>query len=242
MLKAVFFDLDGTLLPMDETTFTKVYFKLLCKKMLQFGYDDTQKMINTIWQGTMMMYKNDGKKTNEQVFWDAFCSVYGEEKRKDIPIFDAFYSDEFLATKAYTGENPLAEKIVSFCRDNLQNVVLSTNPIFPKEGQMSRLSFIGLKREDFDFVTDYSNSYFCKPNPSYFKALLERFDLKPEEVILFGNNTHEDGDCAAALGIKTYLVKGHIIYSDKTKEGVTYEEIEMNEIIPTIQKEIQLRR
>ena len=32
MLKAILFDLDGTLLPMNEEEFTKGYFKLLCKK------------------------------------------------------------------------------------------------------------------------------------------------------------------------------------------------------------------
>lgn len=35
MLKAVIFDLDGTLLPMNEDEFTKGYFSLLCKKTFQ---------------------------------------------------------------------------------------------------------------------------------------------------------------------------------------------------------------
>ena len=33
MLKAVLFDLDGTLLPMDQDKFVECYFGLLCKKM-----------------------------------------------------------------------------------------------------------------------------------------------------------------------------------------------------------------
>ena len=32
-LKMILFDLDGTLLPMDQDVFTESYFKLLCKKM-----------------------------------------------------------------------------------------------------------------------------------------------------------------------------------------------------------------
>jgi hypothetical protein len=66
------------------------------------------------------------------------------------------------------------------------------------------------------------------------------FILKPEEVILFGNNNYEDGDCASSLGIKTYLVKGYIIYNPKAKG--TYEEIEMKDIIPTIEKEKEQRK
>ena len=33
MIKAILFDLDGTLLPMDQDTFIKAYFGLLAKKL-----------------------------------------------------------------------------------------------------------------------------------------------------------------------------------------------------------------
>ena len=45
MLKAVLFDLDGTLLPMDEEKFTKGYFGMLCQKLAPFGYD-SEELVN----------------------------------------------------------------------------------------------------------------------------------------------------------------------------------------------------
>ena len=39
MIKNILFDLDGTLLPMDNEVFLKYYFKLLLKKMVPLGYD-----------------------------------------------------------------------------------------------------------------------------------------------------------------------------------------------------------
>ena len=36
-ITTVLFDLDGTLLPMDQDAFTKGYFKLLAKKLLPYG-------------------------------------------------------------------------------------------------------------------------------------------------------------------------------------------------------------
>lgn len=54
MLKAVIFDLDGTLLPINEDEFTKGYFSLLCKKLSKFGYEPNE-LINTVWQGTKSM-------------------------------------------------------------------------------------------------------------------------------------------------------------------------------------------
>ena len=239
MLKAILFDLDGTLLPMDEQVFVKGYFTYLYKKVAPYGYQDFALLTDTIWKGVYNMYKNDGSKTNEERFWEIFVQVYGEKSLKDIPLFDSFYANEFKQAKAFTNENPYAKEIVTFAKENVGKVILSTNPIFPKVGQATRLSFLSLKEEDFDYVSNYSNSYYCKPNPLYFKTILEQFNLKPNEVILFGNNTLEDGDCASSLGIKTYLVKGFIIYSPKAKG--TYQEIEMKDIIPTIKEEMKAR-
>ena len=38
-IKAVLFDLDGTLLPMDQDEFVKAYFKLLAARMVPKGYE-----------------------------------------------------------------------------------------------------------------------------------------------------------------------------------------------------------
>ena len=97
MLKAVFFDLDGTLLPLDEEKFTKLYFGLMCQRMAPFGYNK-EELINVIWSGTKKMYLNDGTKTNEEVFWDEFVKFYGVDKLQDKETIDEFYKEEFRKT------------------------------------------------------------------------------------------------------------------------------------------------
>ena len=233
MLKAVFFDLDGTLLPLNEEEFTKIYFGLLSKRMIPLGYEP-EELISVIWAGTKAMYKNDGSKTNEEVFWDVFKSHYGIEKMKDKEYIDEFYTNEFRKTKESCEENPLAKDIISFCKDNNLLVVLSTNPIFPKTGTMTRMSYIGLNEEDFDYVTYYENSSYCKPNPMYFKKLLNKFNLKPEEVIVFGNNTYEDGECAKLCGIECFVVGNYVINSPKT--NTQFEHVLMKKVIDKIKK------
>lgn len=235
MIKAVFFDLDGTLLPMDEEEFIKVYFISLYKKVAHLNYEK-EKLIKTIWDGTEAMYKNDGTYTNEQVFWNLFKKYYSEDQLKDKEIFDSFYINEFKSTKNVCKDNPLAKEIVNFCKNNLKYTILSTNPIFPYAGTLTRMSFIGLKEDDFDFITAYENSSYCKPNPKYFEFLLNKFNLKADEVILFGNNTIEDAYCATQVGIKTYLVDGNII--DKKGLLNKFELIQMEDIIPTIKKHL----
>lgn len=67
MIKAIFFDLDGTLLPMDLSEFLKTYLGMLGKKMEKYGYEKN-KLIDTLMTGTNMMVKNDGSRTNYDLF------------------------------------------------------------------------------------------------------------------------------------------------------------------------------
>ena len=90
MIKAVLFDLDGTLLQMDQDNFIKTYLEGLASRLVPLGYDkDT--FIKGIWLGTGAMVKNDGTKMNEKVFWDTFVKICGERALNDIPTFDDFY-------------------------------------------------------------------------------------------------------------------------------------------------------
>ena len=63
-IKAVLFDLDGTLLPMDEKVFTKAYFGQLAGKLAPHGFDSNA-LIDAVWRGTAAMVRNDGSRTNE---------------------------------------------------------------------------------------------------------------------------------------------------------------------------------
>lgn len=99
----MFFDLDGTLLPMDEKKFTECYFGLLCKKLAPLGYE-AEKLIKTVWGGTKLMVKNDGELSNEQVFWNYFSTVYGENAQKHKAVFDEFYVSDFKTPKRFAAK------------------------------------------------------------------------------------------------------------------------------------------
>ena len=65
MKKAILFDLDGTLLPMDEEKFTKYYFSMLCEITAPLGYKP-EDLVREIWKGTAAMVRNNGTMTNEE--------------------------------------------------------------------------------------------------------------------------------------------------------------------------------
>ena len=213
MIKAVLFDLDGTLLPMDEKKFTECYFGLLCKKLEPLGYDK-EKLIKTIWTGTSLMIKNDGGLTNEKVFWQHFADVYGKDKLSDKRVFDDFYVTEFKRAKIVCGENPDARKIIDYAKSLKLKIILASNPVFPIAGLLTRAEFVGLNDKDFDYVSGYENSGYAKPNPDYYKEILNANRLSAEETIYFGNSKTEDFDPAESVGIKCFLVNSDRLQYD----------------------------
>ena len=215
----ILFDLDGTLLPMDHEIFTKTYFKELLKKICPFGYE-SQEVIDGVWAGTSAMIRNTGVSTNENLFWEKFSSLLGERVLNLKDEFTHFYSNEFHSVKAATCANPLASEAVQEARRKANKVVLATNPIFPLCAVESRLSWLGMQASDFDFITSYENSSYCKPNPDYYRDILKRYDAKPEDCLMIGNDVEEDGEASAQVGIDAFIVLDNMISKGKDLDGM----------------------
>ena len=54
MITTILFDLDGTLLPMDQDVFVQDYLKRMAKKLSPHGYD-ADLLVKAIWKGTGAM-------------------------------------------------------------------------------------------------------------------------------------------------------------------------------------------
>lgn len=210
-IKAILFDLDGTLLPMDQNAFVQSYFGLLAQKLAPRGYEP-KKLIDGIWAGTASMVKNDGSSSNETVFWKQFEGLVGPQVHEDMPLFEEFYRNEFAGAKAACGYQPQAAEVIALAKEKGFRVVLATNPIFPAVATQNRIRWAGLQPEDFELYTAYENSRHCKPNPAYYTDILEEIELRPEECLMVGNDVTEDM-VAKTLGMQVFLLTDCLINS-----------------------------
>lgn len=209
MLKAVLFDLDGTLLPMDLEVFIKAYMKHLAAYLAPHGFDP-EALIRAVWDGTFAMMGNDGTFTNEAVFWKKFTEVYGRDVSDSLPLFEKFYETDFVRAKAVCGFAPEAAETVRLCKELGLTVILATNPIFPRIATRQRVEWAGLSFDDFALVTTYENSRFSKPTEGYYREILTSCSLAPEECLMVGNDVDDDMP-AGNLGMRVFLLTNHLI-------------------------------
>lgn len=208
-MKAILFDLDGTLLPMDQELFVKAYLKRLAGFMVPHGYDP-EKLIQTIWTCTGAMVKNIGKERNEEIFWKNFNAITGKDRVCEEATFLEFYQTEFQKVQDACGRNPLAAETIRQLKEDGHTLILATNPLFPQIATYSRIRWAGLSPEDFTLVTTYENSSFSKPNLDYYREILSRLNLQPEDCLMVGNDMEEDM-IAERLGMKTFLLTDCLI-------------------------------
>ncbi len=210
MIRAVLFDLDGTLLPMDQDVFVKSYFSELCAFCAPHGYEP-EALVRGIWEGMAAMTANDGRATNEEVFRRSFTARFGERSADDFPLFDRFYEGPFGACAASCGYTPRAREVLDMLHANEVKCVLATNPVFPLSAQKMRMQWAGISPSDFEFVTSYDVSHFAKPNPAYYTEILGRLGLGPDECRMVGNDTDEDMGAANRAGIRGFLLTDCLI-------------------------------
>jgi len=100
------------------------------------------------------------------------------------------------------------------------------------------MQWAGLNPEDFDLITTYENSSYCKPNMEYYKSILNTIHKEPGKCMMVGNDVKEDM-CAAKLGMDVFLLKDCLICSEEEdishlKQGSFDELLEFIQKLPNV--------
>ena len=207
-MKNILFDLDGTLLPMDVEEFTQKYFGYIVQTMNNNNRDG-KAILKAIGYGVDTIIKNDGTLKNDVLFWNTFEKVCGISREEIESEFTVFYENVF--DKISSGiQSPKMIQSVSILKEKGYKLYLTTNPLFPRIATEKRVKWAGLNIEDFELITTFENSSFCKPNINYYKEVLESQNLDVNECMMVGNDVKEDG-VVETLGIPVYLVNDYLL-------------------------------
>lgn len=226
MINTIFFDLDGTLLPLDMQKFMEIYFYQM--GLVFDDLIDPKVLVKNIWTATEVMVQSLDDQTNEVNFMRKFGELVGEDI---LPVyqqrFTKFYDEGFLKVKNSVFDVPFIKESVAVLKKKGYEMVIATNPLFPEKAIHHRIRWAGFQPEEFKYITSYERNHFCKPQLNFYTELLEATGKVPTECLMVGNDVQEDM-IASQLGLETYLITDHLIHRSQepfqsTHQG-TYED------------------
>jgi len=206
-LKALLLDLDDTLIDNSMDTFIPAYFRAL--EAFVAGVVEPGRFIQELLKATRAMDGNDGTGlSNEEVFVAAFFPALGVPREEMEPLLARFYAKAFPRLAPLTGQRPAAPMIVDWAKRRGLQVVIATNPLFPRTAIEQRMAWggVGVDRYDYELVTCYENSHATKSSPAYFREIADSLGRQPEECLMVGDNWGWDVVCAGEAGIPSFWI------------------------------------
>lgn len=216
MEKIILFDLDSTLLQMNQDLFLKKYFFLVGEKAKELGYNK-EDFMKVFIKSAYSIIDNDGSQTNEELFWSNIKKEYPEISYLKEQ-FMKFYMEEFNSISEIVYKSSLPNDIIHLFKEKGYRIILATNPLFPVIATYQRMKWAGLNPKDFDYITTYEECRYCKPNRKYYLEIFEKMNISMEESIMVGNDTTDDF-LDLPEGIKKILITDYLIC--KPNEPIT---------------------
>ncbi len=212
-LSTLLFDLDGTLLPLNQDAFFAGYFGALMPTIAHLGHP--QELQRAILKATeRAILDEDPNLTNEDAFKVAFRELSNVPLDAIWPYFDDFYAGAFGTLRHYSQPTDISREICRTAIEKGYRLAVATNPVFPESAILHRLRWAGLEDIPFALITTIENMHFCKPNPKYYMEVATKLDAAPDECMMFGNDVQEDG-VAGNVGMETFLVTDCLIDNGK---------------------------
>ncbi len=207
MLRAVLFDLDGTLLTNPMERFIPEYVRALAEYLVELVPAD--RLVPELLAATRAMAANDGSgPTNEETFAAAFYPALGIDRERLEPVLGRFYEEEFPKLRRLTRQRPEARALVDWAFALGLDVVIATNPLFPRTAIYQRLVWAGVPVEQFPYtlVTTYEIMHATKDHPAYYREILERLGRPAEACLMVGDDWGWDIRPTVELGMHAFWI------------------------------------
>jgi FMN phosphatase YigB (HAD superfamily) len=203
-VRAILFDLDGTLLNVEMNAYIFGYAEGLARCFADLTNRCT--FANALMKSAFdLLNSDDETRTNEEFFLGRLSQRLGISPDIIKTRLEAYYYDGLQLLAPLVRPFPLVRRILGHCFANDLEVVIATNPVFPRPVVDARIDWGRLSDFPFHMVTSYENCRFCKPHPRFFRDILNARRLQPNEALMVGNDAEYDLPARNA-GIPTFLL------------------------------------
>ena len=208
----VLIDLDETLLSIDIDVFVQDYLKALGTFLNNNNQDETVQLLSQA--ALAMIMKSMPGQTLEQTFDNAFYPQMNVEKNDLWEKANTFYGTVFPDFRTYASPKSAAVELVESAFSNNHQVVIATNPCFPRTATLQRLQWAALDPQTYPFqlISTYETFHFCKPHTAYYAEVLAQLGWSEQPAVMIGNSWENDILPASKLGLPTFWVTDHSSY------------------------------
>ncbi len=198
-------DLDNTLLSNDIQTFLPAYMQALGMHLKDFA--EPNRLLRALMDATreMVVHKRPDR-TLKEVFDAAFYPALGIHPQEMQEAISTFYREVFPTLREFTRPRPEAQTLVKQALAKGYDIVIATNPLFPKVAILQRLEWAGISPQGHDLrlITSYEDFHFCKPNPAYYAEILAQLGWPSGGIVMIGDDFDNDILPAHRAGLPTF--------------------------------------
>ncbi|MBN2088200.1 HAD family hydrolase [candidate division KSB1 bacterium] len=202
MLEAVLFDLDNTLILFDEKDYFKNYISKVAIWFKDLMPEDLFKV--RLMTASQALLQNNGEMLNVDFYFNVFAKDFEDKKNLFWQRFKDFYATEYDQFESLVtvpkGVKTVMQRLLA---KNLK-LVIASNPMFPLNIQLKRLSWAGIADLPYTLITHIENMTYCKPRLEYYQQIGEMINVPPSKCLMVGNDPVND-IIVANLGMKTFL-------------------------------------
>lgn len=208
-MNTIIFDLDGTLLPMDQDAFEDTFYKSLRQYFQGLGYEE-ELLKSTLENGTTSMMENNGFQSNREVFETVIDAAYGKKASRFLRDYKKYFRKDFDIVRLNTRPIPDAPACIQTLKRKGYSLVLASSPLLPEEAILKELDWAGLSKNDFVYISACENSCYGKANLQFYRSLPKKIGRAPADCLVVGNDVAEDM-CAVAVGFDVFLIKDCLV-------------------------------
>jgi FMN phosphatase YigB (HAD superfamily) len=205
MKRYILFDMDGTLLNMGESAFEKEYLKRMVLFFEQRFPGKGKDIVKAVGYSAEAMKQNDGKQSNELVFWQAFERVSGLRQMDMEPLFLQYYSTDYAHIgDAYVPDADMVE-LVHLLAQKGYGLIVATNPLVPQMANQQRVAWSGNGDIHWLEITSFEGYSSAKPHVQFYQQICDKLQIAPADCMMIGNSLIDDLP-AMELGMDFYLM------------------------------------
>ncbi|MBD3192687.1 MAG: HAD hydrolase-like protein [Candidatus Heimdallarchaeota archaeon] len=202
-ISKILFDMDSTIIAIDEENFTRHYFRLLAER----SFPDLPLAVisKTIMDATKtVMIQSIPEELTMETFMREMSPRLQQSPENLFEIFMEFYQNHFDDLKSYIRPADGAKTVIQTCFDQGYDVVIATTPVFPEIPIKKRLLWGDVLDFDYKLITHAENMHYSKPLAEYYLEIIDMLGCEVKECIMVGNEFIGDIVAPAKIGMKTF--------------------------------------